>query len=55
MISLAKRGALWTDSYEVGYALSCILFLRNTAYCPAEPASSTMDIALLTTVFRRMD
>jgi hypothetical protein len=44
MISLARaRSTL--DSYEVGSALSSILELRAT-YCPAEPATSSMDIAL---------
>jgi hypothetical protein len=43
------------DSYEVGYALTCILQLR-VAYCPAEPATSSMDIALRAAgIYRRME
>jgi hypothetical protein len=42
------------DSYEVGYAL-CILELR-APYCPAEPATSSMDIALRAAgIYRRME
>jgi hypothetical protein len=41
-----SRGTHWADSYEVGYALASILELRYNAYCPAEPATSSMDIAL---------
>jgi hypothetical protein len=32
MTSLARRGALWADSFEVGYALSSILhYVSDTA------------------------
>jgi hypothetical protein len=43
MISLARARSR-ADSYEVG-CLHAVPILRHT-YCPAEPATSSMDIAL---------
>jgi hypothetical protein len=44
------------DSYELGFALSNNLELRHSAYCSAEPATSSMDIALRAAgIYRRME
>jgi hypothetical protein len=52
---ISKSEHFGADSFEVGYALMSIPSYA-TKHCPAEPATSSMDIALRAAgIFRRME